>query len=140
MVRLALWHEATEKVSGMLEIKAYGDVVGAGGRDNNADIHPLEDVPPGKDAQTVFPYYMSNPVIQKNPDMSPDEAGRNAGMAILVRYIPQNWRSPWREHTWLCACRDGELRMFSADDLPPEWAAWMAELGVDSRRLTAPNS
>ena len=140
MAKLAIWHEAPEQVSGMLEVKAYGDVVGSGGRGDNADIQPMDDVPPGKNAQTIFSYYIGNALLDENPDMSPEEAGRNVQLAILVRYIPLNWESPWQEHEWLFAYRNGEIEIIDAEDLSPEWEEWMADRGIDTNRLAASNS
>ena len=140
MAKLAIWHEATEGVSGILEVKAFGDVAGTGGRGDNADILPMDHVPPGKNAQTIFYYYMTNETLDKNPDMSPEEAGRNVRIAILVRYIPLNQDTPWREHEWLFAFQNGDIEIVDTDDLTPEWAQWMADRGIDTSRLTTSSS
>jgi len=91
-VHLNVYHEEPAAITGKYIVRAYGDVFGAGGQENegvgdNYDESPIATIPPG-DAAAIHPFYYINDTALRGDDLSSDVAQKAVDMKIEVEFIP----------------------------------------------------
>ena len=140
LVKLSVWHEAYEPVSGVLKLGAYGDVVGPGGRGNNADLLPWHRMPSGNRHRTSFYHQLSDRGLPKEL-AGPNHAADFVDLAVVARFDPgENDPGPWKSTTWVFACRRGAVSHINVADADPAFRAWLQEHGVPAEILVAEES
>ena len=93
-VHLSFYHEAPNSVAGKYVVRAFGDVYGEGGQENegvgdNYEESEFLTFAPGKANAFEAVYYINNPSLKTN-DIPPKKVKEVANIVLTVEFIPSS--------------------------------------------------